>query len=87
MVPALEVLKIEGDFLLESCRLIDLVESRWNFGDGGSAKQLRTAQIPIPRNDLGGSPTERLEKMQTEGLDLTIVPYDPVIMEPDIEVS
>jgi hypothetical protein len=85
LVPKLQSLKMDGDFLLESSRLVDLVQSRWDIRqDGGSptkhSAQLKAVQIPIRNSEFGGSLTLRLGQMHMEGLDVKIMRYDAVKM-------
>lgn len=84
LVPKLQVFKMDGDFLIEDSLLVDLVQSRWELGieNGGTklSARLEEVQIPVRNSELDGPLTERLTKMQEEGLKVKIVPYEPVIM-------
>jgi len=61
--------------------LVDLVQSRWELGtENKLSARLEEVQIPVRNSELDGPLTERLTKMQEEGLKVKIVPYEPVIM-------
>lgn len=49
--------------------------------------QLKAVQILIRNRELGGPLPQRLTRIQMEGLDVTILPYDPAVMSSGVEIS